>query len=279
MTDALFPVRILHIPLMCDGRNDDADLRIVESLRPPAISGFTHGLLSNLNRHDVRFAQQHPAYKNAVYRLRANGLLPIHCRWLWTLADGPAGEFFDAHKDPVYIAARVAAIIAESDAVGALSAVDPEPYAKAPVKRFKGVDIPQFERQAIIEAVVAALFRTGMCDYVLDSCGGRSSGLYWLTRLLGRAAICEKTYYALGPEAVLDVVTAPGMGHDLHIWGSNVGLGRPEDMVGGDPRYTKLTAAQFRALDFAAIKSKYPQCKGFMAYIDRQIFPEVLAQW
>jgi len=50
-------------------------------------------------------------------------------------------------------------------------------------------------------------------------------------------------------------------------------------MVGGDPRYTKLTAAQFRALDFAAIKAKYPECKGFMAYIDRAIFAEVLAQW
>lgn len=270
--------RVLHVTLKLRKDAAASDERIVESLRD--LTWFTHIILKTTSWQESPDAIRNPLVQRAVRICRERRIPVVWGRWLWVGWPDPGAGVPNAesHLDPTYYAAAIARVKVEALALGTVgSCLDAEPYGQGPQKPIKHKVVRDRERAQMAEAVRSAVATAGPVDLIFPTSSGRPSHFAWPLTALGLLRCDGKTYYTKGPkDGWPKVRPAPGHVHRIDLWGCNVGLGRPGDHVEGQ---VKLTAKDVKALDWDAIRKRYPDCRGVWVYVDYDILPEVIRTW
>lgn len=272
--------RLLYVYLKLRKDTIRSDTRIVQALDD--LRWFTHIILVVPSWQERPHATTHPLVRQALATCQERKISVIWGRCLWVAwwpkharTPRPAtGEFDAAH----YVAA-ISTVKNEARAIGAVGTfLDSEPYGecaqKWSLKRKKLTDV---DRRRIHEAMDAALNITGPVDVIYPSSSSPSWHFAWSMAELGTLRCDSKTYFAKAPRYKLPKIRPPsGYAHRVDLWGSAVGLGRPEDVYNGN---AALTPSEVVALDRSIIRQRFPHCRGFWVWVPNSILPEVIRSW
>jgi len=280
------PLRILFVSPSLYDQKADRDADLIDALRAPGLSWFTHVILKVPSWQEYPDAPDHLLIKHALNICRDRGIPVIWGRNLWVswpeFVDGTKFNFVppipdaSSQYDPAYFAAALATVSAEARRIGAVGTfLDTEPYGDSVHKlSLKSAELTEALQSRIRSAVQIAVASAGRVDFVYPSSSGRATHFAWPLLELGQWRCDSKAYYTTAPDYQLPKINPPTcIEHRLDLWGCNVGLGRPEDVVGSQ---VKLTIADVMALDLSVIRQQHPDCRGIWVYIDADIFPDVI---
>lgn len=274
------PLRLLYVPLTLRPERADRDAAIIDALRAPGLSWFTHVIVNVPSWPEQPDATEHYLVKHALNVCRARDLPVIWGRNLWTtwpdLVSGPPLPTAESHYDPAFYASAIATLKAEARRIGAAGTFfDAEPYGN-------GAQVPL--KRAVLNSAVQARMRwaanlavgaAGPVDFIYPSSSSAPTRYVWPLTVLGISRCDAKTYYTKGPGYKLPKIEPPpSYEHRLDLWGANVG--RPGDHHNGQP---KLSIDDVLALDLDLIQLIHPECRGLWVYIDADIFPQILRDW
>lgn len=267
-------LRALYLLLKLRDDTADTDRAIVDALS--SLTWFDHVILVVPSWQDKPDAANHPLVRRAIDTCKVRGIRVIWGRWLWQA--WPIADVSPRHLDPIHYACAIARIKAEAALLGADGThLDMEPYAGASEKDHLRTPLTLEQQVQIRAAAMTAVEAAGPVDYIRPTSSNSPLHFCWSLLELGEHLCDSKTYYVKAPDyEVPKVSPPPWCKHLIDIWGCNVGLGRPEDVVAGQ---LKLTADDVKTLDLSAIRWMFPECKGIWVYADYDILAKVIRSW
>ena len=272
--------RFLHVLLKLRKDTVASDTRVVEALRK--LRWFTHIILVIPSWQERPNATEHPLVQQALRICRERKIPVVWGRWLWVAWRSKQDKrplTLDSEFDAAFYEAAILNVKREAKAIGAVATfLDAEPYGKCPqfssLKRKKLIDK---DRRRIRRAIEDAVSKAGPVDLIYPSSSSPSWHYAWSMADLGILRCDSKTYYTRAKRYELPKIRPPhGFTHRVDLWGSAVGLGRPEDVYHGN---VTLTSPEVVALDLPRIRERFPNCRGFWVWVSHDILPEVIRSW
>ena len=255
----------------------------LEGYQAAACGGVTHILLGLPSCAEAPDALSHDITRLTLTACDECGLKVVWGRDLWERWPGrsvrpqKSGDVFDYG----YYAAYLRGLAAEAAAIGAEDTwAQCEPYGESIFHDtwFKKTGLTVEARAQMIYAIGLAREIAPPTTYAYPAGGHDPIHYAYALRFLGLENLFNKTYYLRSADEKVNANPPFPNKLGLHYWGSAI---KPSGSATGLLRAMglgQLTVAEFRALDFAAIQKKHPECKGFMVYADPGKVLQVMQQ-
>ncbi len=275
----LYDAKILHVLLKLRNNTAAEDARVVEALSE--LRWFTHIMLVVPSWQEKPNAIHHELVVKAIKTCRERGIGVIWGRWLWVAWPGSQRQLPNeqSYLDSEFYATAIRTVKHEAKSIGTKwTMLDLEPYGKSVQKpTLKFHDHTPAELRKIQGVVMKATKKAGRVTLITPTSSMRSSHYAWSLLKLADYRCDSKTYYTRSSSRNRPVVRpAPGCDHRVDYFGSNVGLGRSQDVL---KKQRLLTAAEVVAYDLKAIRLRYPECRGQWVWVSHDILPDVIRTW
>ncbi len=273
--------RFLHVLLKLRDDTIENDRRVVEALRE--LRWFTHIILVTPSWQEKPNATTHPFVVQALAICKEKNIPVVWGRWLWVAwqpGHHDRAPTTGAEYDTTHYAQAISVLKREAKAIGAVATfLDCEPYGKCPqMISLKRKKLSDDDRRKMLQAMKSAVTISGRVDMVYPTSSSDSPWHFaWPMAELGVLRCDAKTYYARSPYYKLPrILPPPGFTQRVDLWGSAVGLGRPQDIYNGNKT---LTSSEVVALDLTKIRKRFPHCLGYWVWVSHDILPEVIRSW
>lgn len=238
----------------------------VEAL--PGLKRAVDGVLLALpSWQEAQNAIRHPLVQRVIHLCDGCGFDLYWGRRLWITWQSHANPR-EQHKsdvyNPAYYAAYLSRLHAEVSAIGAKGTfAECEPYGDTIFKPwFKSDGFTWWQRRKVLAGIAAAKQVAPAATMAYPAGGRHPEQFAWSMRYLGEQFLHSSTYKLQHPEQVY--ATPPRrMPLQLDWWGSWV-------TATGDGKTGALTIEQYRGLDWAEIRSAYPELQGSWIFAARE---------
>lgn len=239
-----------------------------------AASGIDGILLALPSWQEAPDALQHELVKDALEQCRRHELDVYLGRDLWIRWKGhsPYQQQRDDAVSAAYYASYLSRLDGEARAIGAKGTfAECEPYGDTIFKPwFKQDGFSAAEFNRVLTAIGKARSVAPAATMAYPAGGQHSNHYSWALRYLGKESLHSKTYQVRAPYAVN---AAPPMFYPLQLnwWGSWLKAAGP---AGSGP----LTVAEFRLMDWDAVRAQHPEFKGVWIYMSDKDRKQVMEQ-